>query len=273
MPEISFRCPPHLYDHVPPPTPARAQIPAWYRDLSPDVFYQALGQDIPTAKRCPPFVDALLTGFYLPLSVDLDYDGENFLWRPLPTTGTEPYPTTPISFHAPEQVAATPLGEERREIVKFITFWSIDITPGWSLLITHPAHQLDLPFRTISAVVDADLYTRVSFIQIPTLWMSKGKPCRLARGTPVAQCIPVPRDVAFGAARAMGADENAALEANIRAITDTPGIATRRTTAPRARRPRASPGSDEPGKAPVPLLERVLSGEPGATSPGTRSMP
>ena len=223
MPEISFRCPPHLADHMPAPLPARAQIPTWYRDLSPDVFHEALGLEIPTAKRCPPFLDALLTGFYLPLSVDLDYDGETFRWSPLPTTGSEPYPTAPIVFHATEQVATTPLGAERREIVKFNTFWTIDITPGWSLLITHPAHQLDLPFRTISAVVDADLYSE-TFIQIPTLWMSKARPCALARGTPIAQCIPIPRDVSFAGARAMDAQENAGLEASIQAIIDKPGV-------------------------------------------------
>lgn len=221
MPEVSFRCPPHLFGLIPAPAPARAKIPAWYRDLEPDVFYATLGQDIPTAKRCPPFVDVLMTGFYLLLSVDIDYDGKSFRWAPLPTTGSEPYPTDPVGFHAAEQVAGTPL--QGREIVKFNSFWAIDLTPGWSLLVTHPAHQLDLPFRTLDAVVDADLYSE-SFIQIPTLWLSKGVPCRLAAGTPVAQCIPISRDLTFGPARAMNADENAALEASIRTIIDQPGV-------------------------------------------------
>jgi hypothetical protein len=187
------------------------------------VFFEPLGRDIPTAKRCPPFVDALLTGFYLTLSVDMDYDGKNFRWAPLPKTGTETYPTEPIAFHAPEQVATTPLGAERREIVKFNSFWTIDLTPGWSLLITHPAHQHDLPFRTISAVVDADRYAE-TFIQIPTVWLSKGVACVLPKGTPIAQCIPVPRDFAVGAARPMDAEENAALEASIRGIIEAPGV-------------------------------------------------
>jgi hypothetical protein len=236
MPEVAFRCPPHLFGQIPAPAPARTRIPDWYRDLQPDVFFQALGQDIPTAKRCPPFLDVLMTGFYLLLSTDIDFDGESFRWTPLPTTGSEPYPTAPIGFHATEQVAGTPLGADRREIVKFNTFWTIDLTPGWSLLVTHPAHQLDLPFRTLDAVVDADLYGD-SFIQIPTLWLSRGAPCRLAKGTPIAQCVPVPRDLAFTGARAMDAQENAALEASIRAIIDEPGAYKRNFRASRKATP------------------------------------
>jgi hypothetical protein len=223
MPDVSFRCPPHLYGHIPAPAPARSQIPAWYRDLPTDVHYAPLGIDIPTAKRCPPFLDVLLSGFYLPLSTDIIYDGENFQWRPLPTTGTEPYPTAPISFHPQVQAAGTPLGAEEREIVKFINFWTIDLTPGWSILVTHPAHQIDLPFQTISAVIDVDRYTE-TFIQIPTLWLSRGEPCIVRRGTPIAHCFPIPREQGFGGARAMDAAENAALEASIRKVIDTPGI-------------------------------------------------
>ncbi len=223
MPEFSFRCPPHLVDHIPPPVPARGMIPVWFRDLPKDVRFEALQADIPTAKRCPPFLDVLLTGFYLTLSTDILYDGETFQWRPLPVRGDEPYPTTPITFHAREQVAGTPLGAEGLEIVKFINFWTIDLTPGWSLLVTHPAHQIDLPFQTISAVVDADLYSD-TFIQIPTLWRSKGKPCALKRGTPIAHCIPIPREQAFGGARAMTSDEAKAFDAHVRAIIDTPGV-------------------------------------------------
>jgi hypothetical protein len=191
--------------------------------MAPDVFHPGTAQEIPTAKRCMPFLDALMTGFYLTLSTDLDYDGENFRWVPLPTTGTEPYPTEPIAFHAPEQLAGAPLGAEPRTILKFNIFWAIGLTPGWSLFVTHPAHQTDLPFQTISAVIDADRYSE-TFIQIPTLWRSRGVPCVLPKGTPVAQCLPIPRDVAYGVPRAMDAQETAALEASIRAIIDTPGV-------------------------------------------------
>jgi hypothetical protein len=220
-PTIAFRCPPHLSDHVPAPVMAKDLLPPWYRAMEPEVHFDLIDGKVPTAKRCPPFLDALLEGFYFRLSTDIDYDGKDFRWTPLPMGGSEPYPTAPIGFHAPVQLAGAPLGAPNHDIVKFNNFWTVELEPGWSILVTHPSHQTDLPFRTINAVIDADRY-RDTVIQVPTLWLSAGVPCFLKRGTPIAQCFPIPRNVAYLGARAMSGGENAAFEANVRAIIDTP---------------------------------------------------
>ncbi len=236
-PRISFRCPPHLAPHVPPPLPAREMLPTWYRAMPPEILHQPTGVMAPTAKRCPPFLDALIEGYYLRLSTDIDYDGKDFRWRPLPVTGEEPYPTAPIGFHAPSQLSGAPMGREGMDIVKFNNFWTVDLEPGWSILVAHPSHQSDLPFRTLSAVIDADRYRDV-VIQIPTLWLAGDRPCQLAAGTPIAQIFPFPRNLGFDGARAMTAEEHARFNAQVREVIATPNAYRKRF---RARRKGAAP--------------------------------
>ena len=57
-------------------------------------------------------------------------------------------------------------------------------------MCTHPANRLDLPFRTVTGLVRADTYE--NFIHFPALWTDQDFSGVLPRGTPVAQCYPVP---------------------------------------------------------------------------------
>ncbi|MGH7041145.1 MAG: hypothetical protein ACREFY_03310, partial [Acetobacteraceae bacterium] len=102
------------------------------------------------------------------------------------------HPRSPISFHAAAQVSGTPLHSPGQVIVKFNSFWTIELEPGWSLLATHPANRMDLPFRLLSGLVDADQFHDVGIL-FPAVWTDPGFAGVLPRGTPVAQCFPVPR--------------------------------------------------------------------------------
>ena len=64
---------------------------------------------------------------------------------------------------------------------------------GWSLFATHPVNREDLPFRTLTGLVDADRFHEVG-INFPALWLDETFKGTVPRGTPVAQCFPVPRD-------------------------------------------------------------------------------
>ena len=54
-------------------------------------------------------------------------------------------------------------------MIKFHNLWSIEAPEGYSLLFTHPVNRFDLPFTTLSGLVDCDRY-RDNWIHFPAHW-------------------------------------------------------------------------------------------------------
>jgi hypothetical protein len=112
-------------------------------------------------------------------------------------------------------VTATPFHDAATSIVKFNSFWTIELEPGYSLFATHPVNRADLPFRLLSGLVDCDRFSDVGVL-FPAVWTNPDFEGVLPRGTPVAQCFPVERTTlelhceALSAAGARRYDETAA---------------------------------------------------------------
>ena len=193
--KITFRCDPALIDLLPRPVPARDALPEWLRAMAPRAASAVHGREIRTVKQCPPFVDAMRHGFMLVLPCDVTVaPGMQFSWNwPLPELSVPGHPHAPLSFHVPEQVAGSPLARGTRSALKFNSFWTIQLEPGWSLLAMHPANREDLPFRTVTGIVDADRFNDVG-INFPAVWLDEEFSGVLPRGLPIAQCCVVPRE-------------------------------------------------------------------------------
>jgi hypothetical protein len=174
--------------------PAKAALPDWLRAMAPRAASVVHQRDIRTLKQCPPFVDAMAHGFMILLPCDLHVDAGRFSWDwPLPPLATHGHPRAPLSFHVPEQLAGSPLARGAQSAIKFNSFWTIELEPGWSLMAVHPVNREDLPFRLATGLVDADRFNEVG-INFPALWVDAGYSGMLPRGTPIAQCYPVPRE-------------------------------------------------------------------------------
>ena len=212
---IIFRCDPALSDFIPKPVPARQALPDWLRSMPRHAFSDVHGEDVRTVKQCPPFVDAMGQGFIIPLPCDVTVDAGRLSWNwDIPALAAGHHPRAPISFHAPAQVEGTPFARPDQVIVKFNSFWTIELEPGWSLFVTHPVNRDDLPFRLLSGLVDADRFHDVGIL-FPAVWLDAGFSGTLPRGMPIAQCIPIPRQApsfeyaTFDAAEARRYDETA----------------------------------------------------------------
>lgn len=171
-----------------PPIPASHVIPDWYKKIPLEHSVEAVGRDRGTVKKCTPFVDALMTGYSLVLPFDLeivpDGDNKHVRWqveRDNFLSVEEPYRVT--GMKAPEGFSPT--------IFRFSNFPRIETPLGYSTLLTHPFNRYDLPFLTLSGVVDTDklhqevavsFYLRTSFFGI------------IKKGTPIAQLMPFKRD-------------------------------------------------------------------------------
>lgn len=172
----------------PPPYRAAAAVPDWLKNMPPEV--EIPGGKLNTAKVCMPFVDAMSSGYFIPLRATirfsmregqaLDYDHPDFLEHGKAVT----YQPAPGYRGAPF---------ERTLVVKFINHWIIKTPPGYSTLILPLLNQQTMPFQILSGVVDTDTYYRPIYLPALCL-MAAGTQCVLERGAPLVQVIPFRRE-------------------------------------------------------------------------------
>jgi|SRR5215212_1863345 len=87
------------------------------------------GQEENTVKRCPPFVDAITSGFLMPLMCDLKVENGEFTWEnEFSPGGVVSFVRSPIGFHDATQVNGTPLFEDDRFLIKFHNLWTMEAT-------------------------------------------------------------------------------------------------------------------------------------------------
>ena len=235
--KVTFRCDPAMLAELERPRPARGALPDWLRAMPRTAFSATHGQMVRTVKQCPPFVDAMCHGFMIPLPCDVHARGGVLSWDwQHPELRIAAHPRSPISFHVPEQVTGTPIFKAGTVIVKFNSFWTIELEPGYALFATHPINRADLPFRLLTGLVDCDLFKDVGVL-FPAVWTDPNFEGTLARGTPVAQCFPVSRQSLDLHCEAMPPEAATRYDQTASELLSRPGVYRRKF---RARRKRSS---------------------------------
>lgn len=225
---IRARCHPELESVLPPPIPARRAMPDWLRTMPRDTTAETLsGGKVRTVKQCPPVIDALGMGIMLPLACDLVARGGELTWdwNP-PVLVDHSVSRAPIGMHVPEQVRGAPF-EPEGLFIKFTNFWTLETPPGWQILFTHPLNRIDLPFQTLSGVVDTDGFGR-GYVHFPARWLDTEWEGTVPRGTPVVQAIPVKREAVDLEIGVMNADDLAETEGIQQALKAENGVYRKR---------------------------------------------
>ena len=187
-PTIEFLCRPEDRGVIAEPVAARTVIPQWFKDLrGADPDHVSATNDGLTVKRCLPFLDAMSTGWIVPLAatvrLDITDDGKHV------DCGWE-FDRTMVSNHTPFQVAGNP--HEPRPPMKFHNYWTIRTAPGWSCLFTAPLNRPHPVVQVLSGIVDTDSFpTPVNF---PFIAIGTDGVHTLPKGTPLVQVIPFRRD-------------------------------------------------------------------------------
>jgi hypothetical protein len=230
---LTFRCPKALEPILPRPMPAVRGLPDWFKAMPQKAFSATAGKDEPTVKKCPPFIDAMIYGFLIPLPIDLEVRDGEFSWDfDVPEGYVSEFSHSPIDFHDPAQVTGTPLFEDDRFVIKFNSFWTIQAPPGYSLLFTHPVNRVDLPFTTITGLVDCDSF-HDSPLNFPARWDDADFSGVLPKGTPVAQCLPVKREGWVADHQTLSEADESRLIATRDALTFETGVYRRRYRMPK----------------------------------------
>lgn len=226
--QLTFRCPAELFGTLPPPVPANLGVPDWIKKMPPQAFNGINQRDEDTVKRCPPFIDAMTHGFLMPLMCDLRVENGEFLWdNAIPPSGGVNFPRSPIGFHDASQVIGSPLFGDDRYVIKFHNFWTIEAPEGYSMLFTHPLNRFDLPFTTLTGLVDCDRYVD-NWIHFPAHWHDMNFSGVLPKGTPVAQCFAVKREDWSLKTAPFNAEDEQRVDALVTAITHEPGYYRRK---------------------------------------------
>jgi len=169
---------------------AISQVPKWYKESPQKIKGLEKFSLIPnysnstksTYKKCSPFLDALTNGYIFYLSEDIEvFEKEDhspyIIWR-----GAN---LDPITWHENNQWAGLiPPDNCYNFVYKWENHFTIKTPKKYSTLFTHPHNRFDLPFYTLSGVVDTDRYN------MPTnfpFFIKNNFSGIIKAGTPVAQ--------------------------------------------------------------------------------------
>jgi hypothetical protein len=100
------------------------------------------------------------------------------------------------------------------------------------MLFTHPVNRTDLPFTTLTGLVDCDLYCD-NLINFPARWHDPSFNGVLPKGTPVVQCMPVKREEWRMRVETLTPEAAARLDETARAVAREFGVYRRQFRAPK----------------------------------------
>jgi len=180
------------------PEKAAKHLPLWYKNtgkkinpklssMEPHPTYMSPGSNL-TLKACAPFLDSMTMGYIVALAADIEfvnpqtYMGNRVVWGASKEI---------VGMHSIQQVGKmqAPLGFS--ELFKWMFPFRIKSPKGYSCLFMHPSQRYDLPFTTLSGVVDTDKYeTNINF----PFFLKENFMGIIPKGTPICQIVPIKRN-------------------------------------------------------------------------------
>ena len=178
-----------------PPVPAvSTKLPEFYRKIDRFTggelkFYKSENlngheaQANLSIKHCMPFFDATTGGYHYLSYCDIYVSNEN--GKPKVSWRAE---QEPMSIRGVDEI---PVPQDHyKEHFSWQMWWGMKTPPGWSVLITHPLNRTDLPFTTVSGIVDFDKYSAPGNI---SFHIKQGFEGVIKAGTPIFTIIPIKR--------------------------------------------------------------------------------
>ena len=189
-----------------PPQPASRFVPDWYRQGERFINKEDGSLDIPTKelraaglKSCNPFLDSIIAGYIQELSCAVEILKNNgsdpVEFRYVEKNENDEY----VQVEAPDLInerdgalghtIPRPHGHSHNHLV-WVGHWGWKTPKGYSIIITHPMNQFQLPFTTSSGFMESDRF--VAGGNVP-FFLKEGFTGVIPKGTPMYQIIPVKR--------------------------------------------------------------------------------
>lgn len=178
---------------VPPPKPTKLYIPDWFKNIpavnEKNMNINEMGNPNSNVKNCIPFLDVLTTGYtqetWTDIYIESDEDG-HVTYNQSSVVAPEIMSNRDV-FHLPI--------EKYYYNFEFTwsQLWMPKVEDGYSCLITNPINRTELPFYTVSAIVDSDKMNYAYGGNLP-FYIKKGFSGLIPAGTPMYQIIPFKRE-------------------------------------------------------------------------------
>lgn len=179
-------------EHIQEIVPAKSKVPDWFKEtpLYADGAKEfSIAKGNMSFKGCSPFMDSFTTGYIATLwqSVEVttrEDGGKDMTW-PL-----SEYPVAKLREAGVNKQLPVPAGHTSQHFA-WSTPFSIKTPAGYSAIITHPLNRYDLPFTTMSGVVDLDGVMGPGSLPF---FIKEDFEGIIPAGTPIFQLIPFKRD-------------------------------------------------------------------------------
>jgi len=182
---------------VPRPEPARIYTPEWWKSMPAFVNggkpeFKQDGMPDSSVKMCVPFADTFRFGYIQCTWTDIhvephEYDKDSFVLH----TASEP---KALSIRTHSQLSEFHQVDSYYPLeLVWKTQWVPKLPKGYSALLVHPLNRDDLPFTTLSGIIDADKYHQDDDGNHP-FYIKRGFSGIIPAGTPMYQIIPFKRD-------------------------------------------------------------------------------
>jgi hypothetical protein len=163
---------------IPDPYPANRHVPEWFKNMAAE---NEVGG---TLKRCPPFLEAMTSGYIIPAPGDLEVTKTQ---TGVSTRGQYEF----LTLHHPREYEGAPF--DKYTVVKFHNPWIIVTPPDYVCFITAPINRFEMPFLALSGIVETGSY--YSEVQLPMVcWMRPGDKFHLPSGAPMIHVMPFRRE-------------------------------------------------------------------------------
>lgn len=175
------------------PSSAKKHIPDWYKKSEqfiggkPKIDSRGVNRGI---KLCVPFLDSMTSGYIATLWQDIIVTQENGI--PFITWEVVDDTYAPADYRTNQSAPLLPIpsGHSETHFVWRNPFF-METPTGYSILITHPFNRFDLPFTTLSGVVDSDGIMQKGNIPF---FIKEGFEGVIEKGTPIFQIFPFKRE-------------------------------------------------------------------------------
>jgi hypothetical protein len=175
--------------YVKSPMPAKNYLPEWYKEIKPvtksSLKFNNYGPEL-NVKMCMPFLDSMTAGYIQETWCDIfiEYKNDEIHYR---------YSEDPEIISIRERVSL-PITDEYYPF-EFVWKepWTAKLPKGYSAIVTHPFNSVDLPFFTLTGIVDADMYNHTRLGNHP-FYLKSGFTGIIPAGTPMYQIIPFKRE-------------------------------------------------------------------------------
>ena len=170
------------------PEVTKKNIPSWFVESSRYWFPE--NKDSLSFKACPALIDAFVTGYVLKTPCDVymssskDELGNEYTVPMLPAGYEDFCGMRPDMPGFPK-----PLGTDKH--FHWYPNWMPGLEAGYSALYIHPLNRHDLPFLTLSGIIDND---KMDTPGLMPFFLQSGFEGIIPKGTPYAQIIPFKRE-------------------------------------------------------------------------------